>query len=108
MHRADIAVHMRTLNLKQAAAFLHMHPNTVQERAKAGTIPAAKPGKLWVFIEDDLVSYLRGLYDSGKTKEVVRVSTRLVIPGISTSSGMDRDLEILLAPRKKTRATASQ
>ena len=44
-----------TLNLTEAAAFLHLHPNTVQERAKRGIIPgAAKPGKCWVFLEDGL------------------------------------------------------
>jgi hypothetical protein len=66
---------METLNLEQAAAFLNMHPNTVQERARAGEIPAAKPAKCWTFIKDDLVSYLRSLYSpewrtlEGDTKE---------------------------------------
>lgn len=36
---------MRTLNIKQAADFLNMHPVTVQEKARAGVIPGAKPGK---------------------------------------------------------------
>jgi hypothetical protein len=36
-----------------------MHPSTVREGAKAGIIPAAKPGKEWVFIEADLLDYLR-------------------------------------------------
>jgi excisionase family DNA binding protein len=56
---------METLNLEQAAAFLNMHPVTVQAKARTGEIPAAKPGKRWTFIQDDLVSYLRSLY-SGK------------------------------------------
>jgi hypothetical protein len=55
---------MRTLNLKQAAAFLNMHPVTVQEKARAGLLPGAKPGKCWVFLEDDLAAYLRSLYPS--------------------------------------------
>lgn len=53
---------MKTLNLEQAAAFLHMHPYTVMQKANAGEIPGAKPGKRWVFIEDDLAEYLRGQY----------------------------------------------
>ena len=53
---------METLDLEQAAAFLKMHPVTVQAKARAGEIPAAKPGKCWAFIKDDLVSYLRSLY----------------------------------------------
>jgi excisionase family DNA binding protein len=53
---------METLDLEQAAAFLKMHPVTVQAKARAGEIPAAKPGKCWTFIKDDLVYYLRSLY----------------------------------------------
>jgi hypothetical protein len=53
---------VRTLDLKQAAKFLNMHPVTVQEKARAGIIPGAKPGKCWTFIEDDLAGYIRSLY----------------------------------------------
>lgn len=53
---------MKTLNLEQAAAFLHMHPATVMQKVHAGLIPAAKPGKRWVFVDDDLVDTLRGQY----------------------------------------------
>lgn len=53
---------MKTLNLQQAAKFLNLHPVTVQEKARAGIIPGAKPGKCWTFIEDDLATYLRSLY----------------------------------------------
>jgi hypothetical protein len=41
---------MNTLNLKQAAAFLHMHPEEVRSRAKRGLIPGAKVGRKWVFL----------------------------------------------------------
>jgi hypothetical protein len=51
-----------TLDLKQAADYLHLHPQTVQERAKRGMIPgAAKPGKRWVFLEEGLRAYLISL-----------------------------------------------
>ena len=53
---------MKTLNLVEAAEFLKMHPQTVRRLAKEGKIPAAKPGKHWCFIEDDLAAYLRSLY----------------------------------------------
>ncbi|XYJ11993.1 helix-turn-helix domain-containing protein [Telluria sp. B2] len=53
---------MNTLDLKQAAAFLRMHPEEVRRRAKLGLLPGAKPGKSWVFIEDDLAAWLRGQY----------------------------------------------
>jgi hypothetical protein len=41
---------MKTLNLREAAAFLHMHPEEVRMRAKHGIIPGAKVGRRWVFI----------------------------------------------------------
>lgn len=55
---------LKTLNLTEAAALLHMHKETLRERAKAGEIPGAKVGKQWVFIEEDLFIYLRSLYAS--------------------------------------------
>ena len=53
---------MRTLSLKQAAAFLHISPSSLRGKVKSGLIPAAKPGKKWVFVEDDFVTYLYSLY----------------------------------------------
>jgi hypothetical protein len=53
---------IETMDLKQAADFLNMHPVTLQAKAKAGEIPAAKPAKCWTFIKNDLVIYLRSFY----------------------------------------------
>jgi len=55
---------MKTLNLKEAAAFLQLHPVTLQRMAKRGDVPAAKLGKRWVFLEIDLVACLRAQYSS--------------------------------------------
>jgi excisionase family DNA binding protein len=52
-----------TLDLGQAANLLKLHPQTVLQRARAGEIPAAKPGKRWVFIEEDLLNWLRSQYN---------------------------------------------
>lgn len=52
----------RTLTLEDAAHFLHLHPAVLRRKARKGEIPAAKPGKRWVFLENDLVAYLRALY----------------------------------------------
>lgn len=55
------------LDLKQAAEFLKMHPVTLQAKAKAGEIPAAKPAKCWAFIKDDLVIiYVRSILVLGE------------------------------------------
>jgi len=55
---------MNTLTLEQAATCLKMHPEEVRCRAKRGLIPASKPGRRWVFIDDDLAAFLRGIYPS--------------------------------------------
>ena len=49
----------KTLNLHEAAAFLHMHPEEVRKRAKRGLIPGAKAGRCWVFLETDLAEFVR-------------------------------------------------
>ena len=63
---------MRTLNLTEAAIFLRMHPEEVRRRAKLGQLPGAKPGKSWVFLENDLVEYVRSLY--AKPRQALQVT----------------------------------
>jgi len=50
-----------TLDLKQAAHFLRLHPEELRRRAKAGRIPGAKVGRAWIFLEEDLAAYVRSL-----------------------------------------------
>jgi hypothetical protein len=52
----------RTMNLHEAADFLHMSPAVLRQKAKARIISGAKPGKRWVFLQSDLVAYLKSLY----------------------------------------------
>jgi hypothetical protein len=53
---------MNTLDLQQAAELLRIHPVTLQSKAKAGEIPGAKIGKCWVFVDVDLIDYIRSNY----------------------------------------------
>jgi excisionase family DNA binding protein len=62
LDRALDRPHLRTLSLTEAAALLRMHPEEVRRRAKCGAIPGAKPGRCWIFIEDDLAEYVRSFY----------------------------------------------
>jgi helix-turn-helix protein len=55
---------MKTLDLNEAAALVKLHPQTVLQRARLGDIPAAKPGKCWIFIEEDLIEWIRSHYHS--------------------------------------------
>lgn len=50
---------MRTLSLNEAAEVLKVHENTVMELASTGEIPGAKIGRAWVFIDEDLIAFVR-------------------------------------------------
>ena len=63
---------MKTLNLQQAAAFLHVHPETLRQAARCGRIPGAKVGRAWVFLEEDLAAYVRSLY--APSRQALRVT----------------------------------
>jgi hypothetical protein len=84
---------MRTFDLDEAAAFLHMSPAVLRQKAAQKLVKGAKPGKCWVFLEDDLVAYLGSLYSesrqaplSGSSLEVSAwESTNAVMSGGSTS-----------------------
>jgi excisionase family DNA binding protein len=53
---------MATFTLQEAAAYLKIHPVTLQDKARAGEIPGAKIGKRWVFLHIDLDEYIRSQY----------------------------------------------
>ena len=50
---------MRTLNLFECAEFLNIERTYALKLAGAGKLPGAKIGRAWVFLEDDLVEFLR-------------------------------------------------
>jgi excisionase family DNA binding protein len=54
------------LSVEEAAKLVGMKPQALRGKARSGLIPAAKPGKEWVFIKEDLIEYIRGLYLFGK------------------------------------------
>ena len=70
---------MESLNLKEAADFLKIHPVTLSIKASAGEIQGAKIGKRWVFLKVDLIAYLRAQYKvralQGERKESLCHST---------------------------------
>jgi excisionase family DNA binding protein len=50
---------MNTYDIAEAADFLKVDRTTVLELAGLGELPGAKVGRAWVFLESDLVDYLR-------------------------------------------------
>ena len=65
---------METLDVCAAAAFLLSHPVELRRRAKWGLVPAAKIGKRWVFIKDDLVNFVRSQY--AVSRQALQVTSR--------------------------------
>lgn len=54
----------KTLTLQQTAEFLNLNPETVRRHAIQGKIPAARFGRKWVFIQQDLAQFLRNQYSN--------------------------------------------
>jgi excisionase family DNA binding protein len=52
----------RVLTLRETAAFLNVHPNTVRSQVRRGKLPGAKIGRGWRFLEADLVAAIRARY----------------------------------------------
>lgn len=58
---ASSAEHVRfepILTSEQAAAFLQIHPKTLQRMARQGRVPAYRIGDLWRFRASDLEAWL--------------------------------------------------
>lgn len=55
---------MKTLDIDECAEFLKVNSATAFEMAGTGELPGARIGAAWVFLEDDLVEYLRALVRS--------------------------------------------
>ena len=58
---------MKTFNIEEAANFLGAHKETVRRLVAMGKMPGVKVGRGWIFIEQDLVIYMRSKYARGVT-----------------------------------------
>ncbi len=67
---------MNTLNLEETARFLKVHTETVSRLAKTGQLPGAKIGRAWVFLEEDLIEYLREQIQAQQTMRVEESEVR--------------------------------
>ncbi|MCH7552867.1 MAG: helix-turn-helix domain-containing protein [Chloroflexi bacterium] len=104
------------MGLKEAAKFMCMSPCALREKAKSGLIPAAKPGKSWVFLEDDLVAYLRSLYavpgqapqcGSSEEKSLCHYTNAVKPGGFASRRPVDSEYAALLGlPRSNSRRSS--
>lgn len=108
---------MNTLNLEQAAAFLHLHPMTLLRKAQSGEVPAAKPGKRWVFLDVDLTDYLRSQYtqqasqgDNKETELCHSTNEKTRLTGGSSSLSMVRSQynKVLALPTNRKQKSTKQ
>ncbi len=51
-----------TLDLEEAAKFLHMSASALRQKTKSGEVRGAKPAKCWVYLKQDLVDHIRSKY----------------------------------------------
>lgn len=106
---------MRTLDLQQAAVFLKMHPEEVRRRARLGQLPGAKPGKSWVFIEDDLVDWLRAQYRApqpalsviGRNQKQCQSINAATLGGSTSLRRQESALDALLKQARKPKRKSS-
>jgi excisionase family DNA binding protein len=50
---------MKTFDVAACADFLKIHRTTVLKLVASGDLPGAKIGRAWVFLETDLIDYIR-------------------------------------------------
>lgn len=91
---------MKTLNLNQAAELLRIHPITLQRCAASGEIPGAKVGRAWVFVDADLIEYIRSKYTPKRQDAGVEetcLSKEKVVPiGITNLQSREKQYSALL------------
>ena len=84
---------IKTMGIDEAAEFIRVHPVTLSKMAHEGEIPAAKPGKEWVFINIDLVEWLRSKYktqasvsdQTKRTNKCHSTNVKIQLPGGTNS-----------------------
>lgn len=95
----------KTYFLQDAARFIGLNANTLQARAKRGIVRGVKPGKRWVFLESDLIAYLRFLQWPSEDRPAPR-------SGILTSTRLQAELDARLGPpiaaRRRSTTTRSR
>lgn len=67
-----------TVGVTGAAEILHVHPNTVEDLIREGTIPAGKVGRAWVMMTRDVLAYAEKLIISQTAERLATRRTRKV------------------------------
>ncbi len=68
-----------TLNVGATAALLHAEADTVLQFARRGELPGTRIGKSWVFLREDVTTFLKG-HIRQETEERCRRQTTAATP----------------------------
>jgi hypothetical protein len=91
---------MRTLDIDECAEFLKINRIAASEMAATGNLPGARIGSAWVFLEDDLVDYLRTLIrHQRRDRQAVALDTRQE-KGRETDDGIPVTVPSVLQSRR--------
>ncbi len=96
------------MDIKEAAEALGIHPNTLQERAKAGLIPGAKIGKEWRFIDADIADFMRAQYPANKqewrepSRTASALKSRVARPRSKENQGLEEALALTIGRKRRT------
>lgn len=85
------------MTLREVAAFLKVHPNTIYRMARSGKLPAFKMGTDWRFRREAIESWVRARdrEDADAEGEVLHLVSWMLSQGISLTARPDEIAEIL-------------
>ena len=100
----------QTFGLGEAANFLRCGEDTLRQLAASGEVPGAKVGREWVFVDVDLVDWLRTQYgqrNEGRQPCQTSKSAETSTIPISRSKARGLDELLKLPTRRKPRSDAT-
>ena len=95
---------MTTFDLKQAADFLKIHPETMRSLALAGKVSGAKIGRRWVFIKEHLVAAITEKYANQGGLRLIADNTR----GTTWQSTKEKTTEVSVTTSTSLRQTGEE
>ena len=93
-----------TLSLDEAAAMLKTTSETVSDCIRSRGLPAAKIGRAWVLVDDDVISWLRQQYlvAVGGIRTAPRKTGAAALPRMADSVALNAALApIKRSPRRR-------
>lgn len=98
---------MRTLDIFECADFLKIDRTTALKLAGEGELPGARIGRAWVFLEDDLVEYLRAKARQQAAERMAETRTNKTLQAASKRNPPDTLITLNSDKRRAKRLTMS-